>query len=231
MSRQALFEAVRPYAPGRRFTAPQVAAGNAFADALGLAAAGPAVAPPLTEVDRFNRCLPALLRHEGGFVNHPRDPGGATNLGITLGTAKAWRLDIDGDGDVDVNDVRLLTPETAAPVYRKGYWLATSCDQLPAGVDYIVLDLAVNSGTSRAKRYLQRVAGVTEDEVIGPRTLSAVRALNPVRAVERMSEIREEFYRSLSTFDAFGKGWLRRLSEVEQLASVWAAVPETALAA
>lgn len=76
----------------------------------------------LDERERFARCLPALLRHEGGYVNHPRDPGGVTNLGITLGTARAYRLHLDGDGDVDADDVRLLTPETAVLVYRDGYW-------------------------------------------------------------------------------------------------------------
>lgn len=185
----------------------------------------------LTDRERFARCLPALLRHEGGYVDHPRDPGGATNLGITIGTAKAWRLDLDGDGDVDKDDVRLLKPETAAPVYRSGYWLKCKCDQLPAGVDYMVFDLAVNSGTSRAIRYLQRVAGVAEDGVIGPKTLAAVAALNPARFVERMSDLREAFYRSLPTFRTFGVGWMRRLNEVEALAKVWAAVPSIEVAA
>lgn len=178
----------------------------------------------MTEQERFARCYPALLRHEGGYVNHPRDPGGVTNLGITLGTARAYRLDIDGDGDVDANDVRLLTPATARPVYRKGYWLACACDQLPAGVDYMIFDLAVNSGPARARRYLQRVAGVKEDGIIGPKTLSAVRALDPVAVVDRLSDIREEFFRSLPTFGTFGKGWMRRLNEVEAMAKVWAAV-------
>ncbi|KQS52591.1 hypothetical protein ASG17_15085 [Brevundimonas sp. Leaf363] len=180
----------------------------------------------MTEQERFARALPMLLRHEGGYVDHPRDPGGATNLGITLGTARAWRMDIDGDGDVDKSDVRLLTPKEAAPVYRDGYWLKARCHQLPAGVDYMIFDLAVNSGSRRAARYLQRAAGVSEDAKVGPKTLAAVRILNPVRVVERLSDIREAYYRSLPTFPTFGKGWLRRLGEVEQTARVWAAVPE-----
>ncbi len=185
----------------------------------------------LTERERFARCLPALLRHEGGYVNHPRDPGGITNLGITLGTARAWRLDLDGDGDVDAADMRLLKPETAAPVYRAGYWLATACDRLPAGVDYMTFDLAVNSGTSRAKRYLQRAAGVAEDEQIGPKTLAAIERLDPAAVVDRISDLREAFYRSLGTFPTFGKGWMRRLNEVEALAKVWASIPPIEVAA
>lgn len=177
----------------------------------------------MTDKERFARSLTALLRHEGGYVDHPRDPGGATNLGITLGTARAWRLDIDGDGDVDKADVRLLTPETAAPVYRQGYWLKCRCDQLPAGVDYMIFDLAVNSGTSRAIRYLQRAAGVTEDGLIGPVTLAAVGRVGALELVERLGDLREVFFRSLKTFPVFGRGWMRRLAEVEATAIRWAA--------
>lgn len=175
----------------------------------------------MTEQERFDRCFKAVLRHEGGYVDHPRDPGGATNLGVTIGTARAYRLDIDGDGDVDKDDVRLLTPETAAPVYRDGYWLKTKCDKLPAGVDYMVFDLAVNSGTNRAARYLQRAAGVVEDGQIGPKTIAAVTG-NAARIVERLEDIREDFYRSLDTFPTFGRGWLRRLDEVATKARLWA---------
>lgn len=176
----------------------------------------------VTPDQRFQRSLKAVLKHEGGYVDHPRDPGGATNLGITLGTARAYRLDIDNDGDVDKNDVRLLTPETAAPVYKDGYWLKCHCDKLPAGVDYMVFDLAVNSGTNRAMRYLQRAVGAVEDGKIGPKTLLLVNKLNEADIIRRMSDIREEFYRSLSTFSTFGKGWIRRLNDVESVALDWA---------
>lgn len=174
-----------------------------------------------TAEERFDRCLKAVLKHEGGYVDHPRDPGGATNLGVTLGTAKAFRLDIDGDGDVDKNDVRLLTPATAAPVYRAGYWLKCKCDQLPAGVDYMVFDLAVNSGTNRAIRYLQRAVGVADDGVIGPATLRAVHAVRPDAIITRMGVFRESFYRSLNTFPTFGRGWMRRLDDVRGTALTW----------
>lgn len=174
-----------------------------------------------TERERFERCLKALLRHEGGYVDHPRDPGGATNLGITIGTARAYRLDLDHDGDVDKNDVRLLTAESAAPVYRDGYWLACSCDKLPAGVDYMVFDLAVNSGTARAKRYLQECVGAVADGQIGPKTLAAVARIPTDTLIHRLSSRRDAFYRSLGTFPTFGKGWIRRLTEVTETAYAW----------
>ena len=170
---------------------------------------------------RFDRCLKAVLKHEGGYVDHPRDPGGATNLGVTLGTAKAYRLDIDLDGDVDKNDVRLLTPTTAAPVYKDGYWLKCQCDKLPAGVDYMVFDLAVNSGTNRAIRYLQRAVGAVEDGKLGPKTLLLVNNHEAADTIRRLADLREAFYHSLSTFSTFGKGWIRRLNDVEHTALDW----------
>lgn len=176
----------------------------------------------ISETARFSRCLDEVLKHEGGFVDHPRDPGGATNLGVTLATAKAHGLDVDGDGDVDKIDVRNLKPRDVRPVYRKSYWLAAGCDGLPAGVDLIVFDLAVNSGVSRAAKFLQEAVGVTADGKIGPMTLGAVRRLPPSEVVLRMRNRRERFYRALPTFATFGRGWLRRLNEVAALADQWA---------
>jgi lysozyme family protein len=154
-----------------------------------------------SEQDRFARSLPVVLRWEGGFVDHPRDPGGATNLGVTLKTAQAHRLDLDGDGDTDVADLRRLTAKEAAPVYRAAYWLAAGCDRLPAGLDLMVFDAAVNQGPSRARRF---AAEATEGPVW--------------RRIEAVRRLREGHYRSLSTFPVFGRGWLRRLTAVAETA-------------
>lgn len=176
----------------------------------------------LSETARFERSLTEILKHEGGYVDHARDPGGATNLGVTIGTAREHGLDMDGDGDVDKVDVRLLKPRDVRAVYRKAYWQRTSCDVLPAGVDLMVFDLAVNSGPGRAAKFLQEAVGVTADGAIGPRTLAAVKTLPPAEIVLRMRNRRERFYRSLGTFSTFGRGWMRRLDEVSDLADQWA---------
>lgn len=176
----------------------------------------------MTEQERFRRCLAQILKHEGGYVDHPSDPGGATNLGVTLATAQQHGLDCDGDGDVDKRDVRLLTPERVEPVYRKGYWEAVGCDKLPAGVDLMVFDMAVNSGVSRAAKFLQACVGATPDGKVGPATLRAASAVKPDVLIARYAERREAFYRSLGTFKVFGRGWMRRLVDVSRQAAAWA---------
>ena len=165
-------------------------------------------------LERFRACLPRILKHEGGYVDHPDDPGGATNLGVTLATARAYKLDMDRDGDVDKADVKALKAADVAPVYHRGYWLASSADVCPAGLDYIVFDCAVNQGVGRAVRWLQQVAGVTADGVIGPKSIAAIKALDSARAVKAYAALREAHYRSLPTFKTFGKGWIRRLLDV-----------------
>lgn len=164
---------------------------------------------------RFQACLPLILKHEGGYVDDPRDPGGATNLGVTLATARAYKLDLDHDGDVDKADVRALKPADVAPVYHRGYWLASSADLCPPGLDYMVFDCAVNQGVGRATRWLQTVLAVKADGLIGPKTIAALGIVNRSMAIALYADLREDHYRSLSTFDRFGKGWLRRLEEVQ----------------
>lgn len=169
-------------------------------------------------LERFKACLPRALKHEGGYVDHPADPGGATNLGVTLATARAFKLDMDGDGDVDKADVKALKPADVAPVYHRGYWLASSADICPRGLDYIVFDCAINQGVGRAVRWLQQVACVTPDGLIGPKSAAAIASLNAPKAISAFADLRADHYRSLSTFKTFGKGWLNRLGEVEDAA-------------
>lgn len=176
----------------------------------------------LTEQARFDAALTMVLLHEGGYVDHPEDPGGATNLGITLATAKAAGLDKDGDGDVDKRDVRLLEPKDAAPVYRERYWNAARCGVLPAGVDFLVFDCAVNQGVARAARILQAAAGAAVDGQVGPRTVAAVWAVDPVTLCERIRLERLKHYMGLRTWPTFGRGWSRRLSTVSETAKAWA---------
>lgn len=163
--------------------------------------------------DRFDICLPRLLKHEGGWSDHPSDPGGATNLGVTLGALSDWL-----GRPATKAEVKALTVTRAAPIYKANYWRAAACDKLPAGVDYIVFDLAVNSGVARAKRYLQEALGVRADGVIGPLTLLAVQNTDADELIKRISEKRATFYRGLATFKTFGKGWMRRLDEVTKQA-------------
>lgn len=161
-------------------------------------------------------CIPRILRHEGGWSDHPRDPGGATNMGVTIGTLKRLRIDIDGDGDSDIVDLRKLSVSDAVRVYKFEYWDKVSADLLPDGVDYAVADFAVNSGPSRAAKMLQRVVGVKEDGVIGAKTLAAVHNVDPAKIVNRLCDGRLAFLRHLSTWPTFGRGWGARVEGVRR---------------
>ena len=161
--------------------------------------------------ENFDECLSMLLKHEGGYVNHPRDPGGETNLGVTR---KVWEEWIGKPAGKDA--MKALTVKDVAPLYKKLYWDKVKGDDLPSGVDWAVFDWAVNSGTGRAAKALQRIVGVEPDGGIGAATLAAVEKMDDKRIIEAMAAAREKFYRGLSTFDTFGKGWLRRVDETEK---------------
>lgn len=165
----------------------------------------------------FDTVYPILLKQEGGYVNNARDPGGITNLGVTKAVWEAWTHCPAGEADM-----RALTPAVVAPLYRVQYWNGIDGDKLHPAVALCVFDFAVNSGVSRAARYLQDIAGVGQDGHIGPATLAALDkwiAANSVAGlVKRYMSARRVFYKSLSTFDVFGKGWLRRCDDVETAA-------------
>jgi len=161
-------------------------------------------------ISNFNRSLLLLLKHEGNFVNHPSDPGGMTNLGVT---AKVWEEWVGHP--VDEKQMRALTPDDVAPLYKRKYWDACRADELVSGLDYAVFDFAVNSGVGRAAKTLQTCIGVTPDGGIGPATLAAVKTHNPAELIENLCDKRLNFLQSLSTFVTFGRGWERRVNEVK----------------
>ena len=161
----------------------------------------------------FDKCMEMLLAHEGGYVNHPSDPGGMTNLGVTKRTYDEFH-----GTDIDEEGMRNLTVEDVTPIYRRNYWERCRCQDLPDGVDWAVFDWAVNSGTGRAAKALQRAVGTLEDGAIGPQTLMCVGNEKPEEIINRIAIHRDSFYRSLSTFDTFGRGWLRRNDETREQA-------------
>lgn len=156
----------------------------------------------------FEKALTLVLEHEGGYVNHPKDPGGATMKGVTQAVYDAYRK-LRGRG---VQSVKLISDEELRAIYKFQYWDKVQGDFLPAGVDYAVFDFAVNSGVSRAAKYLQAVLGVAQDGQIGAKTLAAI--TSPANTINALCDRRVGFLRNLKTFLTFGKGWTRRVQGV-----------------
>ncbi len=160
--------------------------------------------------DTFPTALKHVLLYEGGYVNHPLDPGGATNMGITHKTLSRYR-----GAKVTRADVRNLTFEEASNIYRKFYWHPCCCDLMPAGLDIALFDCAVNQGPPRAIRFLQQAVSTKADGAIGPITLAAINRQPPLDILNEFIARRMHHYGRLSTlFKTFGLGWSRRLSDV-----------------
>ena len=161
----------------------------------------------------YDKCLETILHHEGGYVNHPKDPGGETNLGVTK------RVYLEHGGKKDMKD---LLVEDVAPIYKKGYWDKMKGDQLPNGLDLCVFDFGVNAGPGRSAKYLQTMIGTVADGGIGPNTLKKLGAYVEEHGIEKCIEdfqgARQTYYENLSTFATFGKGWTRRVDETTELA-------------
>jgi lysozyme family protein len=173
--------------------------------------------------ENFAASLTHVFRHEGGYVDHPLDPGGSTNRGITRATLAAHR-----GRPVSKAEVMTLSAEEAASIYRKSYWDAVKADELPSGLDLVVFDAAVNSGPARAVRWLQQALGLAADGVMGARTLAAARARDAPALIASYSQSRLGFLQRLSTWRAFGRGWGRRVREVERAALTMARTARTA---
>ena len=151
----------------------------------------------------FDQAYDLLIKHEGGFSNHPDDKGGATMWGVTEAVARQNGY---------TGPMKDLTLEYAKVLYRKMYWDAVSAEQLPDEVRYAVFDAAVNSGTGRAIKWLQQAVGEKQDGVIGSMTLRAVRQSIPSVTAARINGIRLTFMTNLPNWPTFGKGWARRVA-------------------
>ena len=163
--------------------------------------------------ENWEKCLKMILHHEGGYVNHPKDPGGETNLGVTKRVYEEW------GGTKDMKD---LTVEDVSPIYKKNYWDRVKGDELPSGLDLCVFDFGVNAGTRRAAKYLQSLVGTTVDGGIGPNSLRAINEHIDRWSVERTIDDyqanRQKYYEKLKTFETFGRGWTRRVQETTKSA-------------
>ena len=164
----------------------------------------------------WEKSLEVILHHEGGYVNHPKDPGGETNMGVT----KRVYEEFGG-----TKDMKELTKEDVEPIQKKNYWDRVKGDDLPEGLDLMIFDFAVNAGTGRAAKFIQRLVNTTVDGGIGPNTLGKIKEYVVTYGIEETitsyALMRQNYYESLSTFDTFGRGWTRRVSEVTEKAKEW----------
>lgn len=157
----------------------------------------------------FDTALQFVLGFEGGYSNHPRDPGGSTNLGVTQATLDAHRR-VHPDWNLPA-DVRNLTKAQAARIYRVSYWEPVRGDDLPPAVALLVFDSAVNQGVSRASRLLQEALGVQMDGKVGPVTVKAARDASQMTLIREIAVGRALAYVATGNMATFGRGWFRRL--------------------
>lgn len=178
----------------------------------------------------FNKIMPWVFKDEGGYVDHPSDPGGATKWGITRKTLAAWR-GIKPYYKLPKSAVQQLTQEEATAIYRAKYWDKVEADRLPSGVAYTVFDYAVNSGDDRAERALQKVVGAFVDGDIGDDTIKAVNKFcsshSEAELIKVYCKSRLSFMQSLKHWVTFGRGWSNRVRKVEKRALELAGTPRT----
>ena len=168
--------------------------------------------------NNFDTALALVLKSEAGFTTDERDDGnklpdgraGSTNLGVTQ---KNWEAFVGHP--VSWADMKALTPEKVKPFYKRKYWDLVRGDDLPAGLDYLVFDFAVNAGPGTAIKTIQQAVGVAQDGALGPITLASIRAIPIKQLIERFSDAKETYYKGLKKFPIYGKGWLNRVAQVE----------------
>jgi lysozyme family protein len=162
----------------------------------------------------YDQCLPRLLAHEGGYTNHPSDPGGPTNFGITIYDYRKYVKP-----GATAADVRAMKLDEAKTIYRHKYWDAQHCNELPAGIDYVMFDYGVNSGTGRSGKVLRRALKLPDNSSsVTDAVIAAARAADARRLIVAICDERLHFLQSLKTWPVFGTGWGRRVAEVKSMA-------------
>ena len=161
--------------------------------------------------ENYQSALNHVLQSEGLWSDNPADPGGATMKGVTLSVYQAWK----GNSHISKEDLRNISDQEVADIYKQNYWDKVKGDDLPSGVDYAVFDASVNMGVGRASKLIQTAVGVPADGVIGNQTVQAIKNANPKDLIDKFSAEKDAFYKSLPTFGTFGKGWLNRVAQVK----------------
>jgi lysozyme family protein len=160
--------------------------------------------------ESYDEALTLLLKHEGGYADHPSDPGGETNFGITVAVARASGYQ---------GPMRSIPMDVVKRIYRTKYWDALRCDELPSGVDYAVFDYGVNSGIGRSGKVLRRVLSISDSAYqVTDAVLTSVRKVDAEGLVDDICSERMRFLQNLKTWPVFGKGWGRRVTEVKAAA-------------
>lgn len=180
--------------------------------------------------ESYARALTLVLKHEGGYSDHPADPGGATMKGVTQRVYDGYRR----RKGLLARSVKKLERGEMEDIYRSLYWSKIDGDELPAGLDYCVFDAAVNSGTAQAVKWLQRALNKTDqaafrdhpivlavDGVIGPATLHAADSHDEKAVADIMCNLRLAMLKTLRTWSTFGAGWSTRIAGVRKAALSW----------
>jgi len=157
----------------------------------------------------FDQAVEKVLAHEGGYVDHPDDPAGATRWGITEAVAR--RVGYRGN-------MRDLPVDLAKRIYREDYWNAVRADELPAEIRYVVFDAAVNSGPRQSIQWLQQALAVPADGVLGPITMGKAHQADPEQLRRACLASRLRFMTNLTTWPSFGRGWARRICDLMEQA-------------
>ncbi len=168
--------------------------------------------------NNFVRCLPPILREEGGNDDDPHDHGGRTSRGIIQREYNAYRK----RKGLPVRDVWSASADEIREIYHDQYWMPW-CEKLPLGVDLVYFDFAVNAGPGQAAKAMQRALGIVVDGRMGIATVQAATEADAGALVKRFSDRRRAFYRSLSQFSRYGRGWMSRTARIERLAAGMAA--------